>query len=184
MDNNQELLDAIDELINSDGDVSLPGLDLETVAETFVDSKYKDQLSAVADEIERKQLRDKWLDYYKNGEGRQTLQLEIATIKSNFSAATDQLKYVTEAAASSIASNAIPAVITTGAAASVANPAYALIENKTKKNQLLSTLKQVGNFIINLLKAAVSIAYPVPAAVLSLITTLVTTKKTVNAIPV
>lgn len=182
--NNQQALDAIEELINSDGTVSLPGLDIDSVVENFVDTKYGEELSQIKDEKERKALRDKWVDYYKKGEGSEMIKLEIASIKANFSAAKDQLTFVAEAAASSVASNAIPSVITTGAAASVPNPAYALIENKTKKNTLLSMLKQIGAFLVNLLKSAVAIAFAVPTAVITLIETLTTVKKTVNTIPV
>ena len=45
-------------------------------------------------------------------------------------------------------------------------------------------LKAVGAFLVNLLKSAVAIAFAVPAAVISLIKTLTTTKKAVNSIPV
>lgn len=181
---NQEILDAIDELINSDGTISIPGLDLDSVVENYVDKKYKFELDKIEDEDERNTLREIWVDYYKKGEGKQAIQLEIASIKSNFSAAKDQLTFVIEAAASSVASNAIPAVITTGAATSVANPAYSIIENKTKKNQLLSMLKQIGAFLVNLLKSAAAIMFTVPAVVLTLIKTLTTAKKAVNSIPV
>lgn len=181
---NQEILDAIEELINSDGEVSLPGLDLDSVVEVFVDKKYGAELEKIEDEEERKAMRDKWVDYYKNGEGRETIQMEIASIKSNFSAAKDQLTFVAEAATSAIASNAIPAVITVGTATSTANPAYALIENKTKKNQLLAMLKNIGACLVNLLKSIAMIAIAVPAAVIALIKTLTTTKKAVNSIPV
>ena len=78
----------------------------------------------------------------------------------------------------------IPSVITVGTATSTPNPAYTLIENKTKKNQLLAMLKNISSCLVNLLKAAVTIAFPIPAVVLTLIQTLTTVKKTVNAIPV
>lgn len=183
-DNTQQALDAMNELINSDGTIELPGLDLDTVAETFVQSKYGKELDAIEDVEEREKLKEQWVDYYKNGEGKVGLQMEINTIKANFGAATDQLKFVEEAAASSIASNMIPSVITVGTATSTPNPAYALIENKTKKNQLLAMLKNISSCLVNLLKAAVTIAFPIPAVVLILIQTLTTVKKTVNAIPV
>ena len=141
MDNStQEALDAMDELINSDGTVDLPGLDIDTVAENYIDKKYSEELNKIEDKEEREKLHQKWVNYYKSGEGKEMLQLEINSIKANFSAAKDQLTYVAEAAASSVASNAVPAVITTGSAASVANPAYAMIENKTKKNQLFNQI--------------------------------------------
>ena len=183
-DSTQKALDAMNKLINSDGAVELPGLDLDTVAETFVQTKYSKDLDAVEDAEERKKLKEKWVDYYKNGEGRVGLEVEINTIKANFGAATEQLKFVGEAAASSIASNVIPSVITVGTATSAPNPAYVLIENKTKKNQLLAMLKNISACLVNLLKSAISIAFPIPAVVTTLISTLATVKSTVNAIPV
>lgn len=184
MSSTEEALEAIDELINSDGTISLPGLELDPIVEHFVDEKYGSQLSEIKDEKERKKMRDKWIKYYKEGEGKQTIKMEMNNIKAMYGAAKDQLQFVTEAAASSVASNVVPAVITVGTATSTANPAYALIENKTKKNQLLAMLKQIGAFLVSLLKSAVEIAFAVPAAVINLIKTLTTAKKAVNSIPV
>lgn len=70
-DSTQKALDAMNELINSDGAVELPGLDLDTVAETFVQSKYGKDLDAVEDAEERKKLKEKWVDYYTKG-GKRT----------------------------------------------------------------------------------------------------------------
>lgn len=184
MSSTEEALKAIDEIINSDGTVSLPGLELDEVVEHFVDEKYGSKLSEIKDDGERKKMRDKWVKYYKEGEGNQNIKMEINNIKAMYGAAKDQLQFVTEAAESSVASNAIPSVITVGTATSTANPAYSLIENKTKKNQLLSMLKQIGAFLVSLLKSAVEIAFAVPVAVINLIKTLTTVKKTVNSIPV
>ena len=61
-DSTQKALDAMNELINSDGAVELPGLDLDTVAETFVQAKYGKDLDAVEDVEERKKLKEKWVD--------------------------------------------------------------------------------------------------------------------------
>ena len=130
------------------------------------------------------ELREKWLNYYKNGDGKEAIKSEINSIKSNFSAAQDGLNYVKEAAESSIASNALPSVITTGEAVSVPNTSYVLIENKTKKNNLLAMLKQISNCLVQLLSSAVKIAFAVPAAIVTMIKSLTTIKETVNAIPV
>lgn len=184
MSSTEEALDAMDELINSDGTVSLPGLELDPIVEHFVDEKYGSQLSEIKDEEERKKMRDKWVKYYKEGDGKQTIKMEMNNIKAMYGAAKDQLQFVTEAAASSVASNAIPAVITVGTATSTANPAYTVIENKTKKNQLLAILKQIGAFLVSLLKSAVEIAFAVPISVINLIKTLTKAKKAVNSIPV
>lgn len=182
-DSTQKALDAMNGLINSDGAVELPGLDLDTIARNFVEVKYGHQLESIEDAKVKEQLKEQWLKYYTEGEGKATLQVEINTIKANFSSAKDQLTFVAEAAASSVASNMIPSVITVGTATSTPNPAYTIIENKTKKNQLLAMLKNISACLVNLLKSAVSIAFQIPEIVLTLITTLTTVKKTVNAIP-
>ena len=57
--NNDEALNLIDELIKSDGDVNLPGLDLDSVVDNFVDVKYGKELSEIKDEEQRKELRKK-----------------------------------------------------------------------------------------------------------------------------
>ena len=92
MDNNtQEALDAMDELINSDGTIDLPGLDIDTVAENYVDKKYGEELNKIEDKEERDKMRQKWVDYYKSGEGKSMLQLEINSIKAKLAAAKEQL---------------------------------------------------------------------------------------------
>lgn len=178
-----ETIKAMDELINSDETIELPGLSLDEVVENFVETKYGEELKAVSTKKEREKLREKWINYYKEGEGKQAIQMEINNIKAQYGAAKDQLTYVADAAASAVASNAIPSVITVGSASSSPNPAYTIIENKTKKNQLLAMLKQIGASLVSLLKSAVSIAFAVPEAVITLIKTLTTVKKTVNSIP-
>ena len=180
----EDTIKAMNKLIESDGSVSIPGLELKPVAENFVDKKYGAELQRIEDEEERNKMRDKWVKYYTEGEGKQAMELEIANIKANVGAAKDQLTMVTEAAASSVASNAVPAVITTGSAVSAPNPAYAMIENKTKKNQLLAMLKSIGAFLVNAMKSMVAIMFPIPDVVLALINTLTAAKQTVNAIPV
>ena len=180
----QETIDAMNELINSDETIDIVGLYIDPIAENFVDTKYGFELDKIEDAEEREKLRNQWIDYYKKGDGKTILELEIANIKANVSAAKEQLKSVGEAVKSAVASNSVPAVITTGAAASAPNPAYALIENKTKKEQLLSTLKQIGTFLINAIKSMVAIMFQIPDMVVSLIKTLTTTKQLVNSIPV
>ena len=183
MSSMDETIKAMDELINSDETIELPGLSLDEVVENFVETKYGEELKAVSTKEEREKLREKWINYYKDGEGKQAIQMEINNIKAQYGAAKDQLTYVADAAASAVASNAIPSVITVGSASSSPNPAYTIIENKTKKNQLLAMLKQIGASLVSLLKSAVSIAFAVPEAVITLIKTLTTVKKTVNSIP-
>jgi hypothetical protein len=182
--NNDEILKQIDELINSDGSVEIPGLTLHEVAENFVDAKYGTELAEVEDADERDALREQWVSYYENGDGKEAMLLEIANIKAKVAAAQDSLTTIAESAASTVATNTIPAVITTGAATSVPNPVHALAENKTKKNQLLAMLKTVGSYLIEALKSCAAIMFPIPTIIATLIQTFITVKKTVNTIPV
>lgn len=184
MSSMDETLKVINELINAGGEVSLPGLELDSVAENFVNEKYGVKLEEIENKKEREKLRKKWLTYYKEGEGKQTMLIGISEIKSLYGAAENQLSLVAEAAKSAVASNSIPSVITVGSASSTPNLAYVYTENKTKKNQLLAMLKQVGVFLVNLLKAAAEIAFAIPQAVLDLIKTAAEVEKSVNAIPV
>lgn len=183
MSNDDEILAMIEDLANDGGAVSLPGLDLDTIAENFVDNKYGSDLAQVKDEEERSKLRAGWVDYYKNGEGSKTLRVEIANIKAQYSAAKETLVQVQEGVVNAVASNAVPSVITVGTATSAPNPAYALLENKTKVNTLKALLKQIGAFLSSLLQSAMKIGFAIPTAVITLIKTLTTVKKAINAIP-
>lgn len=178
-----EMKEAINGLINSDGAVDIPGLDFDSVVDNMVETDYKEQLDDSKTKEERDDKKKSLVKYYKEKAGAE-IEQNINIIKSNFAAAKDGLIYVAEAAAATVASNVIPSVITTGAAASVANQAYVMIENKQKKNTLLGILKNIGNFIVNLLSAAVKILFAVPEMIMSLIKTLTTTKSVVNSIPV
>jgi phage-related holin len=183
MANITEMKEAIDKLINSDEEVSIPGLDFDSVIDNFIEQKYKENLSLIKDETERKNMKNNLITYYSN-EARDEFENAISDIKSNFVAVKDGLKNVSEAVAASIASNQIPSVITVGTATSTANPIYVLIENKQKKNTLLSILKNIGNFLVNILKSAAKIFFQVPDMIMSLIEILTDLKKVVNSIPV
>jgi hypothetical protein len=178
-----EMKEAIDELINSDGEVSIPGLDFETVIDNLIEQKYKEQLNLMKDKTERENMKKNLIKYYSN-EARDEIENSILDIKSNFAAAKNGLKYVSEAVIASTASNQIPSVITVGTATSTANPIYVLIENKQKKNTLLSILKNIENSLVNILKSAVKILFQVPDTIMSIIQTLIDLKQVVNSIPV
>ena len=109
--------------------------------------------------------------------------MEIAKIKANFASAKSSIETVAKAAVSAVASNAVPAVITVGQAASTPNPGYATIENQTKKAQLQATLNGAAKALTDLVQAAIMIAFPLPGVILAVIKLLTTTKKAVDAIP-
>ncbi len=178
-----EMKEAINELINSEGTIELPGLEYKTIVDNIIEVKFKKQLDNAKIYNDRDNVKKELLRYYDE-HVKEEIEQNINIIKSNFAAVKDGLKYVSESVTNAVASNAIPSVITTGAAASVANPVYALLENKSKKTVLLGMLKNIGNFLCNLLSSAVKILFQVPDTVIALINTLTTVKKAVNSIPV
>lgn len=182
MYNVNDTIELMDKLIGND--VSLPGLDFDTVVDNFVDVKYKSTLDQVSSKEERDALREKWTKYYKEGEGKLTIQMEINTIKANYSSAQSNLKSATEAIVSTTASNAVPPVITVGSATSTPNPGYYLIENKTKVNQISSILKSAETNVVNMLKSSAQIAFPIPTQVTQLVDSLAEAKEKLNSIPI
>lgn len=177
-----EMQDALEKLINDEGGESLPGLEFEPVVNNFIDVKFKDQLEAAETEEDREELRNSLLKYYMN-EGKEEITQNINMIKQSYSAAKSGLESILTSALKTTASNAIPSVITVGTATSTPNPAYTVIENSQKKNSLLTTLKSISSFIVNMLISAIKIAFELPAAAMALITTLSSVKSTINAIP-
>ena len=178
-----EMVAAMEDLINSDEVVSIPGLDLKSVAENYVNVRYKPQLDEVKDEKLKEELRQKWITYYFEGDGKIILQMEIASIKANFAVAKESLTNIVTSVGQQLSMAAVPSVITVGSAPSTPNPAYTLLDNMQKKEVLKATLKQVSNSLVELLKSAIKIAFPIPDAVGAIIETLKTTKTVVNSIP-
>ena len=173
------MISAMDRLIESDGSVSIPGLEFDSVVDNLVEKKYSTQLSECTTQSERSELKGRLTEYYMNGEGKTAVKMEIASIKSNFVAAKEQLTSVSTAISGTIASNAIPSVIGTASP----NPASILAENVVKKNQLSAMLNSISACLVNLMRSAVSLYFPLPNSVISLTNTLAETKSALNSIP-
>lgn len=178
-----EMRKALNDLVNSDGEVSLPGLEFEPVVENIVEKKYADQLQEADKVGERDNVKAQLKKYYETTM-KEEVDNSIQQIKSSFGSVKTMVAQLQEAITSAVASNAIPAVITVGSATSTPNPAYTLIENKTKKNTLLTAVKTCETLLISLLTAAICIMFEVPSSVITLIGTLSAVKTAVNAIPV
>jgi hypothetical protein len=182
MANIDQMQTALDKLINA-GALPIPGLDYDTVVNNLIQVKYKEELDKCPTESERKAAVDSLLEYYKKNAKDQIMR-EINTIKSAYSSAVAQSKYVKDSIAATIAASSIPSVITTGSAVSVPNPVYGLIENKQKKNSLLAILEQLGKMLIDLLHSAIAIAFEIPDTIITLIDSIVPIKSALMAIPV
>ena len=175
-----EMTTTMNRFIDSEGSVSIPGLDFSSVVDNLVEKKYADSLSACETSTERMEMKDRLSKYYTEGEGKLAVQTEIASIKSNFSAAKDQLSFVSEAVVANAASNLLPPMIGTASP----NPAYIFAENKVKLNQMKAMLKNISACIVNLLKSAINLMFQLPSSVMAVIDTFATVKSAVESIPV
>lgn len=101
----------------------------------------------------------------------------------NYSKLNDQLGEIQKAITQTTASNLIPSVITTGAAASVPNPAYTVIENAQKKATIKTMISAASTIAAEMLLAAIELYFELPDAVMILIDTLKSLLLLVNAIP-
>lgn len=176
----EQMQAAINKLVEGE---DLPGLDFDTVVEKIVGEKYKKTLEEINDPVERKQQFNNMVDYYKT-EARTEIQNKINDVKMCYKTAKAQIKSIQASIKTATASNAIPAVIVAGAGAAAPNPAYAIIENSSKVNQMLGALEAIGKMLYDLLKSALDIMFPIPDAIIDLINLIADIKNTIKAIPV
>ena len=178
-----EMQNAIDRLINSDEQIEIPGLDFDSIVDNIVETNFKDKLDALTDPEEWERVKNELLEYYKTY-GKQAIQEKINDIKSAFADIKAQVKYIQEAVTNTIASNAVPSVITVGTATSTPNPVYFMLDNANKKNTLMGMLKSAEDSAVKLLNAAINICFQVPDTVMTTINGLTTVKTVINTIPV
>ena len=178
----EEIKSKIDELINDDGAISIPGLTADEIIPNLVDNKHANELSAIPNDKDREDKRKELIDYYKTGYGREMVDSEINNIKLSFSAIKSQMESIKQSAATTVLQMAVPAVITVGSASSTANPAYTVLDAKAKRDGLLSILKTAGVYAASLLISSQKLGFSIPQEVVALITLLSQTKKTVKTL--
>lgn len=179
---NKEINNIINELIESDGAVNIPGLSADEVVPTLVDKKHAKELQGIQNPKDREDKRNELIDYYKNDAGREMVDGEINTIKMNFSALKSQLESVKKSVQSTISQAAVPAVITVGSASSSPNPAYSVLDAKSKRDNLLALLKTASIAAAAMLISSQKLGFSIPQEVVALITLLSQTKKTVKTL--
>ena len=59
-----EMTTTMNRLIDSEGSVSIPGLDFSSVVDNLVEKKYADSLSACETSTERMEMKDRLSKYY------------------------------------------------------------------------------------------------------------------------
>jgi hypothetical protein len=134
---------------------SIPGLDLNTIAPNFVESKFSKDLNKTKTPEEREKLKSTLVNHYKT-EGKSFIEDNIASIKSS---AEQLAKGVTS----------IPITIT-GITATLAVPtsAAAAVPMISSLTSFLDSLKAHST---TLLKSATAIGFILPEPIFALITT-------------
>lgn len=175
----QETLQSL--LEDGSGGSSLPGLDFDSIVNNLIEKRY-----AFLKELspsERQKKEEEIIEYY-NTTASNEINSNIAKIKKSYSSINNQIITLQESIAGATASNAIPSVITTGSAASVPNPAYALMENKQKVGTLKSLIETTSSSFVELLDSSLKIDFELPDSILTLIETFKTLKQSLSNIPI
>lgn len=161
----------------------IPGLTMDTVVDNYVETEFKDTLDGITDPEERQKTKNRFVEHYITGPGKQFVEDTIQQLKYFYKQAYDGLQSLQSSIAKVTASNAIPAVITVGSASSTPNPAYTAIDNSQKKHSLMAILKSITDFLQKLFAYAILIDFVLPQEVQVLVTTLATVTSLINAIP-
>jgi len=169
-------------LTSLSGGTSLPGLDFDNIVRNIVETnpEYKTILDTYDGES-RSNQKQKMIDYLSKPSSKAYIDSQISIIEINYSNLTSGLTQMQEGIISATASNAIPPAIATGIAP---NPVYELIENKTKKNMLLTATDGLTLCLSNLIQSALNIYFVLPDEVLNMINILGALKNSIKQIPV
>lgn len=165
------------------GSIEVPGLSFDLVIDGMVENNpsYKAKLDALETKEQRAELKSQIINSLKTV-GTDYINEQINTIKSTIQVVTEGVAQLTENVTTTIATALIPPAI--GVPPVLPNPAYVLLENKTKKNTFLSLCNSLLQTFQRLLQAAVNIFFVLPEAVIALLETILTVKDTISAIPV
>ena len=166
--------------LHSDKGISI---DTTKLIRNYCEVEFKESLDACSSNEERDALMQKYTTYYSKGDGKGFMDSSISNLQSYSSQAIEGAKELQVSATKIMASNGVPAVITTGSATSVPNPAYFVIDNSQKKNTLLTVIKNVENTLVKVFESALLLHWELPSSIVTLATTLKSIKQVIKKIP-
>ena len=169
----------IDKLVNLNGGCDIE-LDKSKITENLIQKKYETQLNSFIYSDERQAYLTQTRQFYTQGAGSDAINDYMNQFKQNYANYRQGIAKIKTSAVNITASNAIPAVITTGAATSVSNPAYTAIDNLQKLTALQSSLSVVINVVISMLSAAAALYLTLPKSLTDEINDLQDIKKDVD----
>lgn len=149
------------------GTPTIPGLDIDSVVNKYVDVEFSEYLNSITDENEKREARSKFVQYYITGPGKQFIQNVIQSIKDTYQNVMDMLDDLRTSIVNITASNAVPAVVVAGSATGTPNPAYTIIDNTQKKKSVSAVMKSLVEFLKRLLESALLIHFELPDSVIT-----------------
>lgn len=178
----EDLRNSIQNLMESEGyNVSIPGLDKDSILDNYVLVKHGEELSRLPEEEQQEEF-DRLRSQYENIMG-DTFDMYIQRVKAAYQNALNTLTAMATSISTTIGMAAVPAVLTVGSATSTANPAYSVMEAQVKVNNFKDTLSKVGKDLLELCQMCLVMMFPLPDAIIGVIDTLAEVKKAVNTIP-
>lgn len=153
------------------------------IIDNYCEIEFKESLDECKTPAERKKLKKRYVEYYTKGAGKPFMDEALAKLRDYVAQAKSELKDLQEGSVKIMASNAVPAVITTGSATSVPNFAYTAIDNAQKKRTLLVLVKTCSRTVTSIVELAVLIHWTLPTEVLTLIELIGVVTKILENIP-
>lgn len=138
---------------------------------------------AIQESENAEEARNFYIEYYTSGPGAAGIKSMINDFKNNFAELKDGVDDLTVSIAQITASNAMPSVITSGAATSVPNPAHFAIENLQKKKAVQVQVRSLANVAAKIINSSDMLCLALPGGVSSLIESLASLKQALDAIP-
>lgn len=174
MANNQEI---IGQLLDG-GSAPLPS-DSEII-NGYVSALHE---QAIQESENTEEARNFYVEYYTIGPGAAGIKSMINDFRNNFAELKDGIEDLNVSIGQIMASNAIPSVLTTGAATSVPNPAHFAIENTQKKRAVQVQVRSLANVAAKIINSSDMLCLTLPGGVSSLIESLASLKQALDAIP-
>lgn len=157
-------------------------IDSDAIIDNYCEVEFKDYLDGCETESERKKAKKKMVEYYKSGDGKAFMDDAIDKIKDYVSKTTDGIKQLTTSAAKTTAMSVVPAVVTVGSATSSPNPEYIVLDNSQKKSTLMTIVKTINGYLLEIFQLAILIHWDIPDEVISLTQGLTTLVNVIDAI--
>lgn len=158
-------------------------IDKGKLIENYCTVEFKDSLDACDDPEKKSVMMKRYTSYYAEGDGKDFMDNMVSKLQNYTKQAMDSVKELRVSSVKITASNAVPAVITTGSATSVPNPAYFVIDNSQKKNTLLTLIKGSTNILAKVLESAMMVHWKVPNEIIALVEALNVIAQVVKNIP-